>query len=68
MSRLAFVAIALIATSALPAQSAARPAILIVGTYHMANPGRDVANMEADDVFSARRDYKGGCVALTRCC
>jgi hypothetical protein len=55
MSRLAFLAIALIATSALPAQSAARPAILIVGTYHMANPGRDVANMEADDVFSARR-------------
>jgi hypothetical protein len=37
------------------AQSPARPEILILGTYHMANPGRDIHNMEADDVLSATR-------------
>lgn len=29
--------------------------VLVLGVYHMANPGRDVANLEADDVLSARR-------------
>jgi hypothetical protein len=29
--------------------------ILILGTYHMANPGRDVFNMTADDVLSPKR-------------
>jgi len=33
----------------------ARPQILVLGTYHMGNPGRDVHNMEADDVLSAKR-------------
>lgn len=37
------------------ARSAERPEILILGTYHMANPGRDVHNMEADDVLSDER-------------
>jgi Family of unknown function (DUF5694) len=37
------------------AQPAVHPEILILGTYHMANPGRDVHNMEADDVLSATR-------------
>jgi uncharacterized protein DUF5694 len=37
------------------AQSDARPEILVLGTYHMANPGRDIANMQADDVLSPRR-------------
>jgi hypothetical protein len=37
------------------AQSPVRPEILILGTYHMANPGRDVHNMQADDVLSATR-------------
>jgi hypothetical protein len=36
-------------------QSPVRPEILNLGTYHMANPGRDVHNMEADDVLSATR-------------
>jgi hypothetical protein len=36
-------------------QSPTRPEILILGTYHMASPGRDVHNMEADDVLSATR-------------
>ena len=32
-----------------------RAEILVLGVYHMANPGRDVFNMEADDVLSPRR-------------
>ena len=36
-------------------QSAARPEILILGTYHMANPGHDIHNMQADDVLSTKR-------------
>lgn len=33
----------------------AKPEILIVGTYHMANPGRDVFNTQADDVLAPKR-------------
>jgi hypothetical protein len=29
--------------------------VLILGTYHMANPGRDYANVRADDVLAQRR-------------
>ncbi len=36
-------------------QSHPRPEILVIGTFHMANPGRDVHNMEADDVLSPKR-------------
>lgn len=34
---------------------APRAEVLVLGVYHMANPGRDVFNVEADDVLSARR-------------
>src|ERR1017187_8090161 len=37
------------------AQSDARPEILVLGTYHMANRGRDVFNLQADDVLSPKR-------------
>ena len=37
------------------AQSDARPEILVLGTYHMSNPGHDVFNAHADDVLSPRR-------------
>ena len=40
------------------AQSDARPEVLVLGTYHMSNPGHDVYNMQADDVLSARRSKK----------
>ncbi len=33
----------------------ARPALLILGTYHMGNPGRDVVNFVADDVLTPDR-------------
>jgi len=36
-------------------QSASRPEILILGTYHMANPGHDIYNMKADDVRAPKR-------------
>ncbi|MDP2950184.1 MAG: DUF5694 domain-containing protein [Chloroflexota bacterium] len=31
------------------------PQIMVLGTYHMANPGRDYANIRADDVLAPRR-------------
>jgi hypothetical protein len=41
--------------SAAWAQSDARPEILVLGTYHMANPGHDIYNMRTDDVQSPER-------------
>lgn len=40
-----------------PVQVDADPPIqvLVLGTYHMGNPGQDVVNMEAEDVTSTRR-------------
>ena len=40
------------------AQSDTRPEILVLGTYHMSNPGRDVYNMQADDVQSPKRQQE----------
>ncbi len=40
------------------AQPDARPEILVLGTYHMSNPGRDVHNMQADDVLSPKRQQE----------
>ena len=37
------------------AQSDTSPEILVLGTYHMASPGHDIYNMQADDVLSPRR-------------
>ena len=44
--------------AAAPSQSAGRPEILILGTYHMANPGHDIHNMQADDVLSTKRQQE----------
>ncbi|MDX1631724.1 MAG: DUF5694 domain-containing protein [Thermoanaerobaculia bacterium] len=35
--------------------SPSRPEILVLGVYHMANPGQDVFNTEADDVLAPER-------------
>ncbi|HUN88719.1 MAG TPA: DUF5694 domain-containing protein [Terriglobales bacterium] len=40
------------------AQSDAKPEILILGVYHMSNPGRDIYNMKADDVLSPQRQQE----------
>jgi hypothetical protein len=34
---------------------APRAEVLVLGVYHMANPGRDIFNMKADDVLAPRR-------------
>lgn len=36
-------------------QNDAKPEILILGTYHMGNPGHDIYNMQADDVRAPKR-------------
>lgn len=39
-------------------QAPTRPEILILGTYHMANPGHDIHNMQADDVLAPQRQQE----------
>ena len=38
-----------------PAPPAGRAEVLVLGVYHMANPGRDIFNMQADDVLAPKR-------------
>jgi len=41
-----------------PAEKPAEPAraeVLVLGVYHMYNPGRDIFNMQADDVLAPKR-------------
>ena len=33
----------------------ARPEVLVLGTYHMASPGRDIFNSRVDDVLAPKR-------------
>ena len=40
------------------AQSDLRPQVLVLGTYHMANPGHDIHNMQADDVLLPKRQQQ----------
>jgi len=57
--RIPTIALALVSAFALTAiaqpQQPPRPEILILGVYHMNNPGRDIFNMQADDVLSPKR-------------
>lgn len=50
-------ALVLCALIGLPAsaQQTARAEVLVLGTYHMANPGRDIFNTQADDVLAPKR-------------
>jgi hypothetical protein len=41
-----------------PLASRARADILVLGTYHMANPGRDIFNTQIDDVLSQKRQQE----------
>lgn len=63
--RIAFVAALAILASAWTGAAAAQQAagapaadFLFLGSYHMANPGRDVHNMHADDVRATRRQQE----------
>ena len=40
------------------AQSVARPQILVLGTYHMANRNRDIFNLQADDDLAPKRQQE----------
>lgn len=52
----AAVATALLATATLPAHAAeASVHVLVLGTYHFANPGRDIVNTKVDDVLPPHR-------------
>ena len=35
-----------------------KPTLMILGTYHMANPGQDLINLEADDVLAPKRQQE----------
>jgi hypothetical protein len=41
--------------AALPALAQEKPQVLILGVYHMANPGHDLFNSKADDVLAPKR-------------
>jgi hypothetical protein len=58
----AFVFLAVASSGTAIAQTAPlqRAEILILGTYHMANPGHDVFNMAADDVLAPKRQAEIG--------
>ena len=58
----AFVFLAAVLSGITLAQTAPaqRAEILILGTYHMANPGRDIFNMAADDVLTPKRQAEIG--------
>ncbi|HEY8227818.1 MAG TPA: DUF5694 domain-containing protein [Pyrinomonadaceae bacterium] len=43
------------AASAQQTSTGPRAEVLVLGVYHMANPGRDIFNMKADDVLAAKR-------------
>ena len=38
-----------------PVETSARAEVLVLGVYHMANPGRDIFNTQADDVLTTKR-------------
>ena len=54
---LLFLAILAMSTASWP-QSNARPEILVLGTYHMNNPGHDIHNIQADDVLAPQRQQE----------
>jgi hypothetical protein len=47
-------------SAAASAQPPARAEVLVLGVYHMANPGRDIFNMKADDVLAPKRQAEIG--------
>jgi hypothetical protein len=57
---LAFIAVALSRTAIAQTAPPQRAEILILGTYHMANPGHDIFNMAADDVLAPKRQAEIG--------
>ena len=44
--------------AASPEAESKRPEVLVLGVYHMANPGHDIFNMAADDVLAPKRQQE----------
>src|SRR5919201_1751390 len=40
------------------AQTQTRPQILVLGTFHMNNPGRDIHSTQVDDVLAPKRQQE----------
>ncbi|HWA02602.1 MAG TPA: DUF5694 domain-containing protein [Rhizomicrobium sp.] len=57
------IAIALVGLAVLPAAATEPVSVMIVGTFHMANPGKDLHNMRADDMLAPRRQKEIAAVA-----
>jgi hypothetical protein len=55
MNKLFVAAVLLSVTALAPAAPPQRAEVLVLGTYHMANPGRDIFNMAVDDVLAPKR-------------
>ena len=53
--RLATLAAVFVCVSLSSAAAQPRAEVLVLGTFHMANPGRDIFNSQVDDVLSAKR-------------
>ncbi len=51
----AITALAQQAATEKPEPPAARAQVLVLGVYHMSNPGHDIFNMKADDVLAPKR-------------
>jgi hypothetical protein len=51
----AITALAQQAAAQKPEPPAARAQVLVLGVYHMSNPGHDIFNMKADDVLAPKR-------------
>jgi hypothetical protein len=62
MRKVLLALVAAASSAAAIAQTAPPPRaeVLILGTYHMANPGHDIFNMSADDVLSPKRQAEIG--------
>jgi len=58
MKRIFLVLAVLALSTACRARSEVRPEILVLGTYHLSNPGADVNNAPVDDVLSAKRQQE----------
>jgi hypothetical protein len=56
--RKVFLLLTLFGVQAFAQAPVTKPEILILGTYHMANPGRDLFNMQADDVLAPKRQQE----------
>lgn len=61
---LAMVSFCLRPIAALAAESSAKPVeVMVVGVFHMSNPGQDIHNLKVDDVLEPKR--QGEIVAVT---